>query len=41
VLRHPAQLIHKLEWQCLLQKWAAKCHLKCLPNPKLPQVVLD
>jgi hypothetical protein len=34
-------LIHKLEWQHLLLKWAAKCPLKCLQNQKQPQAALD
>jgi hypothetical protein len=40
VLQHLAQLIHKPAWQCLLLKWAVKCLLKFLQNPKLPQAVL-
>jgi hypothetical protein len=41
VLQHLVQLIRLPEWQCLLLKWAAKCHLKCLQNQKQPQAALD
>jgi hypothetical protein len=41
VLQHRVQLTHKLEWPRLLQKWAAKCLLKCQQNQKQPQAALD